>query len=73
MDIEKANGDAAPVVLEVVIRCDLGTGEFRITRPEGNDLLVLGMLSMASQRIVAVNVPAARPSGLVLPVGPRLA
>jgi hypothetical protein len=61
------------MVLEVTIRCDLGTGEFRIQRPEGNDLLVLGMLTMAAQRIVAINVPAARPSGIVLPAGPRLA
>lgn len=73
MEIEKPNGNAAPVVLEVTITVNLGTGEFRITRPEGNDLLVLGMLSMASQRIVAVGVSAPRPSGLVLPVGPRLA
>ena len=73
MEIEKANGKVAPVVLEVVIQCDLSTGQFRIKRPEGNDLLVLGMLTMAAQRIVAINVPAARPSGIVLPAGPRLA
>jgi hypothetical protein len=73
MDIEKANGGAEPTTLEVVIQCDLSTGQFRIKRPEGNDLLVLGMLTMAAQRIVAINVPAARPSGIVLPVGPRLA
>jgi hypothetical protein len=66
-----SNGGASPVTLEVVLRYNQGTGEFSLAKPEGSDLVVMGMLAMAGHAIMG-RKEVSPESGRVLH-GPRLA